>query len=67
MVFDARQALSVDALAVLAGTLVAGSWLLLVPPWSIWPRVPVGDSLRWSEQSQPISTRLLPTIFALRC
>ncbi|AHF76284.1 Putative acetyltransferase [Sodalis praecaptivus] len=56
-VFDARQALSVDALAALAGTLVAGSWLvLLVPPWSRWPRVPDGDSLRWSEQPQPIAT-----------
>lgn len=56
-VFDARQALSVDALAAQAGTLVAGSWLvLLVPPWSRWPRVPDGDSLRWSEQPQPIAT-----------
>ncbi len=56
-VFDARQSLAVDALAALAGTLVAGSWLvLLVPPWSRWPRMPDGDSLRWSEQPQPIAT-----------
>lgn len=48
--FDARQALSVDAL-------VAGSWLvLLVPPWLRWPRLPDGDSRRWSEQPQPIAT-----------
>ncbi|BAE74996.1 putative acetyltransferase [Sodalis glossinidius str. 'morsitans'] len=56
-VFDARQSLAVDTLAALAGTLVAGSWLvLLVPPWSRWPRLPDGDSLRWSEQLQPIAT-----------
>ncbi|MGL9773735.1 MAG: tRNA(Met) cytidine acetyltransferase TmcA domain-containing protein [Sodalis sp. (in: enterobacteria)] len=55
-VFDARQSLAVDTLAALAGTLVAGSWLvLLVPLWSRWPRLPDGYSLRWSEQPQPIA------------
>ncbi len=56
-VFDALSGLDIAALAVLAGMLRAGSWLLLlVPQWSAWPYRPDNDSLRWSEQSAPIST-----------
>ncbi|WP_145544030.1 tRNA(Met) cytidine acetyltransferase TmcA [Yersinia frederiksenii] len=56
-VFDATDGLNTEALAVLAGTLRAGSWLvLLVPEWHRWPHLPDNDSLRWSEQSEPIVT-----------
>ncbi|WP_050290549.1 tRNA(Met) cytidine acetyltransferase TmcA [Yersinia kristensenii] len=56
-VFDASDALNTEALAVLAGTLRAGSWLvMLVPEWGSWPQLPDADSLRWSEQSAPITT-----------
>ncbi|MGG2141753.1 tRNA(Met) cytidine acetyltransferase TmcA [Symbiopectobacterium sp. RP] len=56
-VFDARSGLDVEALAIVAGTLRAGSWLLLlVPPWHAWAQQPDADSLRWSGQSQEIAT-----------
>ncbi|HFT8242079.1 TPA: tRNA(Met) cytidine acetyltransferase TmcA [Yersinia enterocolitica] len=56
-VFDATNGLNTEALAVLAGVLRAGSWLLLlVPAWDDWALLPDSDSLRWSEQSAPIST-----------
>jgi tRNA(Met) cytidine acetyltransferase len=56
-VFDATDGLNSEALAVLAGTLRAGSWLvLLVPEWGCWPRLPDTDSLRWGGQSAPITT-----------
>lgn len=56
-VFDASDGLNTEALAVLAGTLRAGSWLvMLVPEWGSWPQLPDADSLRWSEQSAPITT-----------
>ena len=56
-VFDATRGLDVEALAVLAGTLRAGSWLLLLtPPWQQWHQQPDHDSLRWSDCQQPIMT-----------
>ncbi|MCX8964367.1 tRNA(Met) cytidine acetyltransferase [Erwinia psidii] len=56
-VFDAREGFNADALAILAGTLQAGSWLLLlVPEWQQWPSQADADSRRWSEVSIPIST-----------
>lgn len=56
-VFDARQGLAVDALAALAGTLRAGSWLvLLAPPWSVWPARPDNDALRFCERTTPVAT-----------
>ncbi|TKY84306.1 GNAT family N-acetyltransferase [Pectobacterium polonicum] len=56
-VFDARSGVDVEALAMLSGTLQAGSWLImLVPSWQSWPTLPDEDSLRWSEQQQPIAT-----------
>ena len=56
-VFDARDGIDVEALAVLAGTLKAGSWLvLLTPPWSGWAAMPDSDSRRWSDCPEPIAT-----------
>lgn len=56
-IFDARSGLDAEALAALAGTLKAGSWLvLLVPPWQRWPCLPDADSSRWSDSPQPIAT-----------
>lgn len=56
-VFDATRGLDVEALAALAGTLRAGSWLLLLtPPWQPWHQQPDSDSLRWSDCPQPITT-----------
>ncbi|MBE8595362.1 tRNA(Met) cytidine acetyltransferase TmcA [Xenorhabdus sp. BG5] len=56
-VFDATQGVNAEALAILAGTLKAGSWLVMrVPAWSQWPEQPDEDSLRWNESSGVIST-----------
>jgi tRNA(Met) cytidine acetyltransferase len=56
-VFDARNGLDAEALAALAGTLKAGSWLvLLAPDWYAWPMQPDCDSNRWSEQAEAIPT-----------
>ena len=53
-VFDARQGLHAEALAALAGTLKAGSWLLLlVPDWASWAQQADSDALRWSETDVP--------------
>lgn len=56
-VFDARDGLDAEALAALAGTLCAGSWLvLLTPDWRRWSSYPDMDSVRWSDSPQPIPT-----------
>ncbi|MCS3431856.1 tRNA(Met) cytidine acetyltransferase TmcA [Klebsiella sp. BIGb0407] len=56
-VFDARTGLDAAALAALAGTLKAGSWLvLLTPDWQRWPQLPDTDSCRWSDTPEPIAT-----------
>ncbi|BET97190.1 tRNA(Met) cytidine acetyltransferase TmcA [Xenorhabdus taiwanensis] len=56
-VFDATQGINAEALAILAGTLKAGSWLVMrVPAWSQWSEQPDEDSLRWNELSGVIST-----------
>ncbi|PIJ51609.1 tRNA cytosine(34) acetyltransferase TmcA [Erwinia sp. OLTSP20] len=56
-VFDARQGFHAEAFAALAGTLRAGSWLLLLTPaLESWAQQTDSDSLRWSEQPQPIAT-----------
>lgn len=56
-VFDARNGLDAEAFAALAGTLKAGSWLvLLVPEWSQWSTLPDSDSCRWSDSPQAIPT-----------
>lgn len=56
-VFDARSAFHAEAFAALAGTLQAGSWLLLlVPPWERWAQQIDEDSLRWADVSRAIAT-----------
>jgi tRNA(Met) cytidine acetyltransferase len=56
-IFDARHGFHAEAFAALAGTLTAGSWLLLLtPPWEEWATRPDADSLRWADVSQPIAT-----------
>lgn len=56
-VFDATESLSLDALAILAGTLKAGSFLvLLMQPEQSWVLMPDQDSLRWCESDTPIAT-----------
>ncbi|WP_299998017.1 GNAT family N-acetyltransferase [uncultured Cedecea sp.] len=56
-VFDARTGLDAAALAALAGTLKAGSWLvLLTPDWQRWPTLPDADSCRWSDTPEAIPT-----------
>ncbi|MGD9425533.1 tRNA(Met) cytidine acetyltransferase TmcA [Pantoea sp. NSTU24] len=55
--FDARHGFHAEAFAALAGTLTAGSWLLLmVPPWDQWSQQPDADSLRWADVAGPIPT-----------
>ncbi|WP_241626453.1 tRNA(Met) cytidine acetyltransferase TmcA [Rosenbergiella epipactidis] len=56
-IYDASQGLHLETLAALAGTLVAGSWLVLLLPESSaqQPLIDV-DSLRWAECQQPIAT-----------
>lgn len=55
--FDARRGFDVAAFAALAGTLKAGSWLvLLVPHLQRWPTLTDDDSVRWSDSPEPIPT-----------
>jgi len=56
-IFDARSGFHAEAFAALAGTLRAGSWLLLLtPPWQEWATQPDCDSLRWADVGEPIAT-----------
>lgn len=55
--FDARRGFDVAAFAALAGTLMPGSWLvLLAPSLSDWPHRPDIDALRWNDAPEPIPT-----------
>lgn len=56
-IFDARRGFHAEAFAALAGTLRAGSWLLLLTPdWESWPNQTDADSLRWADVAEPIAT-----------
>jgi len=56
-IFDARRGFHAEAFAALAGTLRAGSWLLLLtPPWLRWAQQPDEDSLRWADVAEPLPT-----------
>lgn len=57
VVFNAAEGVNTEALAAVSGAMSAGHWLvLLVPDWEQWPSLPDMDSLRWSEQAEPIAT-----------
>lgn len=57
VVFNAAEGVNAEALAAVSGAMSAGHWLiLLVPDWEQWPCLPDMDSLRWSEQAEPIAT-----------
>ena len=54
-IFDARSGFHAEALATLAGTLLAGSWLLLLlPPRQQWEHWQDQDSLRWADTRDAI-------------
>ncbi|NHB86783.1 tRNA(Met) cytidine acetyltransferase TmcA [Photorhabdus tasmaniensis] len=56
-IFDATEGFNAEALAILAGTLKAGSWLvMMVPSWYQWCYQPDKDSIRWNQQSDAIPT-----------
>ncbi|MFT4272745.1 MAG: GNAT family N-acetyltransferase [Pantoea sp.] len=56
-IFDARHGFHAEAFAALAGTLKAGSWLLLLtPPWQAWASQADADSQRWADVSVAIAT-----------
>ena len=56
-IFDARQGFHSEAFAILAGTLRAGSLLVVcTPPLATWAQNEDIDSIRWNEQLGAIST-----------
>ena len=57
IIYDARQGIHLDALAMAAGTLQdGGQLLLLLNHWSHLPNQPDSDSLRWSGEKYAINT-----------
>jgi len=56
-IYDASQGLHLETLAALSGTLVAGSWLILLLPEATSQQSFIDiDSVRWSECDRPIAT-----------
>lgn len=57
IIYDARQGIHLDALAIAAGTLQDGSQLLLLlNHWADLANQPDSDSLRWSGEKHAINT-----------
>ena len=57
IIYDARQGIHLDALAIAAGTLQdGGQLLLLLNHWSHLANQPDSDSLRWSGEKHAINT-----------
>ncbi|QAV25020.1 tRNA(Met) cytidine acetyltransferase TmcA [Proteus hauseri] len=56
-IFDANEEFNADALAMLTGTLKAGSWLVLcLPSLNYWERYIDGDSRRWNDMQTVLPT-----------
>ena len=57
IIYDARQGIHLDALAIAAGTLLdGGQLLLLLNHWADLANQPDSDSLRWSGEKYAINT-----------
>ena len=57
IIYDARQGINLDALAIAAGTLQdGGQLLLLLNHWADLANQPDSDSLRWSGEKHAINT-----------
>ena len=57
ILFDARDGIHLESLAIAAGTLRAGGTLLiLLPAWQGLETLSEQDSLRWAGESEPIAT-----------
>ena len=57
IIYDARQGIHLDALAIAAGTLLdGGQLLLLLNHWADLANQPDSDSLRWSGEKHAINT-----------
>lgn len=55
-VFDATEGFHTEALLMLAGTLKAGSYLIIcLPEWTTWSQQPDQDSQRWNEVASIIT------------
>lgn len=55
-VFDATSGFHTEALLMLAGTLKAGSYLIVcLPEWATWSKQPDQDSQRWNEVASIIA------------
>ncbi|MDU8924099.1 GNAT family N-acetyltransferase [Pasteurellaceae bacterium LIM206] len=68
ILYDARQGLNLEALAIAVGTLKSGGLLLLwFADWRNLSLLPDADSLRWSGESQPIATPNFTLFFRRLC
>ena len=57
IIYDARQGINLDALAIAAGTLQdGGQLLLLLNHWADLANQPDSDSMRWSGEKHAINT-----------
>ncbi|GAA0476170.1 tRNA(Met) cytidine acetyltransferase TmcA [Tatumella punctata] len=64
-IFDARDGFHAESLACMAGTLLAGSWLLLLlPPKAQWMTRADQDSLRWADTTAAIAVPRFMSHFA---
>lgn len=65
IIYDARQGINLDALAMAAGTLQdGGQLLLLLNHWADLANQPDSDSLRWSGEKHAINTPHFIAFFA---
>ncbi|TCJ98409.1 tRNA(Met)-cytidine N(4)-acetyltransferase [Volucribacter psittacicida] len=56
IIYDGRQQLHLESLAIVSGTLKAGgAVLMLVENWQSWQQQPDKDSLRWHSATYPVS------------